>query len=251
MKKDSYYKAIVQYMDTPTEAQRRADWQKEKVQIAERIKELTDEGNGLLRNIDVGTAVAGNYRGSDRVGEIKKEIYVLTAKLNSMKEEPIFDDEYVAVCSELDVVCEALGEAEARHEEAIKECENSRGRVPYDIYMKTSEEAYNLSQKILELKERKAELSFAKNNYIRKTDSLLQQYEIQKNAEVQQYIKDTLQGMIDHLRKEHTEMQTAEAITAGRKGKKPTKLPNPFHGDVLSAVLSKLEEVLNMVERGW
>lgn len=248
-KNNSYYKAIVEYKDTATEAKRREDYQSERVRIAERIKSLTAEGNDLLKGVSAGDAFVGAYRDADRVKAIQQEIHTLTLKLNGMR-MPIFDDEYVAICEELNAVCEALAEAEARHEEAIKECENSRGRVPYDMYMKTSEEAYNLSQKILELKEREAELSFAKNNYIRKTDSLLQQYEIQKKAEVQQYTKDTLQGLIDHLRKEHTEMQSAETITLARKGEMSAKLPVAFHGDVWSGVIHKLEEVLNMVERG-
>lgn len=249
MKKNTYYTAIVEYKDSPTEAKRRQDYQDEKIEIAEEIQRLSAEGNDLLKGVSAGDAFVGAYRGADRVKAIQQEIHILTLKLNG-KQMPVFDDEFVAICEELDTVSEALEEAEARYEEAIKECENSRGKVPYDMYMQTSEEAYNLSQKIVELKEQKKELTFAKNNYVRKTDSLLQQYEIQKKAEVRQYTKDTLQGLIDHLRTAHTEMQSAEEITFARKGEKPTKLPIIFHGDVLSGVIARLEEILKMVERG-
>ena len=249
MKKNTYYKAIVEYKDTASEAQRKQDYLNERARIAERIKSLTAEGNALLKNVTAGDAFIGAYRDADRVKQIRDEISLLTHQLNT-PQMPIFDDEFVNICSELDTVSEALEEAEVRYEEAIRECENSRGKVPYDMYMQTSEEAYNLSQKIVELKEQKKELTFAKNNYVRKTDSLLQQYEIQKKAEVRQYTKDTLQGLIDHLRTAHTEMLEAEKITCGRKGEKPIKLPIIFHGDVLSGVIARLEEILKMVERG-
>lgn len=251
MKKNNLYTAIEQFTPTKTEQKRAQAYQDEMTRISKHIGELEVEGQKLLAGVTNETAMSGNYRNSDRVEQIKKKLTVLRHELKCMAiQKPIFDDEYHDICGKLDTVSQELENTEERYSASLKEIERSRGVVPYDMFQQTSAESYAFAQKIEELKKEQSELTNSKNNYVRKTDRLFDQYKAEKTAEMKQHIRDTIHELIDYTREGCTEMSIAETITAGRKGEKVVSLPIAFGGDVLKNVSQKLEYILGLVERG-
>ena len=147
-------------------------------------------------------------------------------------------------------VTKELENTEERYSASLREIDRSRGVVLYDMFQQTSAESYALAQKIEELKKEQSELTNSKNNYVRKTDRLFDQYKIEKEATVKEHIKTVVRDLIDYIKSADEEMLTAENITLARKGEVKKTFPLPFNGDIYKAIIQKLGDILNVTERG-
>lgn len=244
------FKAIVDYKFTETEAQRKADWHKEKADINRKIAELETEGMKLLRGVSAGEKMEGVFPNAKRVKEIEAEQRALRMDLHRLSFLPIVDDEYISICGELKEVTAQRQEKESRYAEAIEEFANAKGKVPFEIYRKTEEECYSLSESVEDLKKKERALLDKKARYERKTDVLLNEYQQAKTAEAKQYILDRVKDLREYAVAVHGEMAQAEAITLARKEIVPADiaLPVPFGGDTIRQVVHFFDEIIKVTE---
>lgn len=244
------FKEIVDYKFTETEAQRKADWDKEKSDINEKIAELENEGMKLLRGVSAGEKADGFFPNAKRVKEIETEQRELRMDLHRLTFLPIVDDEYITICGELEEITAQRKEKESCYAEAIEEYEASRGRVPFDLYRKTEEECYSLSEEVEDLKKKERALLDKKARYERKADVLLNEYQQAKTAEAKQYILDHVKDLREYAVAVHGEMAQAEAITLARKEVVPSDiaLPVPFGGDTIRQVVHFFDEIIQVTE---
>lgn len=244
------FKAIVDYKFTETEAQRKADWHKEKSDINKKLAELETEGMKLLRGVSAGNKLAGEYPNAKKVEEIEAERRALRMDLRRLSFLPIVDDEYISVCGELEEITAQRKEKESRYAEAIEEYSASRGKVPFELYRKTEEECYSLSAEVEDLKKKEHALQDQKAQYERKSDVLLNEYQQAKTAEAKQYILEHVKDLREYAVAVHGEMAQAEAITLARKEIVPADiaLPIPFGGDTIRQVVHFFDEIIQVTE---
>lgn len=164
---------------------------------------------------------------------------------------PIVDDEYISICGELEEITAQRKEKESRYAEAIEEFSASRGLVPFELYRKTEEECYSLSELVEDLKKKERALQDQKAQYERKADVLLNEYQQAKTAEAKQYILDHVKDLREYAVAVRDEMAQAEAITLARKEMVPADiaLPVPFGGDTIRQVVHFFDEIIQVTER--
>lgn len=245
---DDLYAEIVSYTPTKTEQARHDEWQSDIKNIYKQIDSLEHQGQDLLRNVSIGDQVAGNYKNAPQVKAIQDELHKLRIKTTSFHNVPIFDDEYHAICEELEAVTSQREETEGHYNKALTEYSKAGGQVPFDMYKQLEQECYSLSGKLEELKEKECELQMQKVNYVRKTDSLLAEYQKTKDAEIKEVVRETVYSLIETVNAAKAEKNMAELITAGRKGQQSPVVSIPFGGgDIYSHIIASLNQILNIV----
>ena len=249
---DSLYKQIINYSFTPTEQKREEVRQQSIKEIKQRMDELTKQGNEYIRGISAEQMAWGDFKDADKVAEIKEELRHLRWQLRALQKMPIQDDEYVAICEELDATAKEREQMETKTAVEHAHLDAVRGKIPYSEY-KTLEEEYYADDVQLEwLRGKEKQLLHDKGNYDRKSDRLLDEYRSVKDADCKAWVMAKVQEIIDYLTASHEEIQTAEDITLARKGETNNRnqFMLPFGGDWYRMAISRLTDIQNGIERG-
>ena len=246
------FKEVTAYKPTATEAERETKRQEEISAIDSRISELEKEGYALVHGYSRSNVIVGDFPKADQGRKILEEINALRRQRKALSIMPIQDDEYIAICSDLETVASQLTEAEEQYSNALTEYERVKGSVPFDVFKGLETECYSFSEKVQELKTKKEELEKKKANYNRKSDALYMEFEKARDAETVAFMTEKMNECIAFLTGAREQKKTAERITFERRGDDVNDIvvPVPFFGDIERQLLKYCDEILKLVNYG-
>lgn len=243
------FEELTTYQPTQTEQERETARQKAIAENRKKYDELTEEGNSIIKGLSAG-AVLSDFKGRAEAERIQRERNILNNQLRTLKSMPVQDDEYVAVCEELDAVKEKRLETENRYAQALTEYSSAKGSVPFAMYQSLEKECYELDAERQSLLKKESELEAQKGNYVRKTDALYDAYLSAKTAEIKKHLEEGLTELITFMQSAIEERNTAEKITLARKGivgNPRFAIMLPYQGDLFTKIVADLEGTLNDV----
>lgn len=240
------FEELKAYQPTQTEAERETQRLQKIAKNRQRRNELYETGTEIVRHYHPEDVIFRHFKESDAVEAMMSEIRQLDAEYNALKFMPVQDDEYISICEKLDAVTAKKTDIEKRYSEALREHENARGKIPFDLYKQTEEECYQLSEELEKLKSEEEKLLKEKSNYQRKSDGLFDAYMNALDAEVSKNVTEKVSELIAYLNDAMAQRDEAERMTAERRGVKDAKnqFLLPYNGDSYKLVLHRLEQIL-------
>lgn len=241
------FEELKAFQPTQTEQERETARQKAIAENRQKYDELTEEGNALIKGLSVGEVVFSDFKGRAEAERIQRERIVLNNQLRTLKSMPVQDDEYVAVCEELDAVKEKRMETENRYAQALTEYSSAKGSVPFAMYQSLEKECYELDAERQSLLKKESELKTQKGNYVRKTDALYDAYLSAKTAEIKKHLEEGLTELLAFMQSAIEERNEAEEITLARKGiagNPRFAIMLPYQGDLFTKIVADLEGAL-------